>query len=51
MAIVSIVVELKDQPGQLLKVLEPISRYGGNIISILHQRDKMTPLKRIPVEI
>lgn len=51
MAIVSIVVELKDQPGQLLKVLEPISRYGGNIVSILHQRDKMTPLKRIPVEI
>ena len=51
MAIVSIAVELKDQPGQLLKVLEPISRYGGNIISVLHQRDKMTPLKRIPVEI
>jgi ACT domain-containing protein len=51
MAIVSIVVELKDQPGQLVKVLEPISHYGGNIIGILHQRDKMTPLKRIPVEI
>jgi len=51
MAIVSIAVEGKDQPGQLLKVLEPISRYGGNIISVLHQRDKMTPLKRIPVEI
>jgi ACT domain-containing protein len=51
MAIISIVVELRDQPGQLLKVLEPISRYGGNILGILHQRDKMTPLKRIPVEI
>jgi ACT domain-containing protein len=51
MAIISIVVELRDQPGQLLRVLEPISRYGGNIIGILHQREKMTPLKRIPVEI
>ena len=51
MAIVSIVVELKDQPGQLLRALEPISRYGGNILGILHQREKMTPLKVIPVEI
>jgi ACT domain-containing protein len=51
MAIVSIVVELKDQPGQLLRALEPISRYGGNILGILHQREKMTPLKIIPVEI
>jgi len=45
------VVELKDQPGQLLKVLEPISKLGGNIVSVIHQRDKITPLKRIPVEI
>lgn len=51
MAIVSVVVELKDQPGQLLRALEPISRLGGNILSIIHQREKMTPLKRIPVEI
>jgi len=47
----TIVVELKDQPGQLLKALEPISRLGGNIVSVYHQRDKITPLKRIPVEI
>jgi ACT domain-containing protein len=51
MAIISVVVELKDQPGQLLKALEPISRGGGNILSVIHQRDKMTPLKRVPVEI
>ncbi len=49
--LMTIVVELKDQPGQLLKALEPISRLGGNIVSVLHQRDKITPLKRIPVEI
>lgn len=51
MALVSIVVEIKDKPGQLLKALEPISRTGGNILGILHQREKMSPLGRIPVEI
>ena len=49
--LITIVVELKDQPGQLLKALEPISKLGGNIVSVYHQRDKITPLKRIPVEI
>ena len=51
MPIISIVVELLDKPGQLLSSLEPISRGGGNILSIIHQRDKITPLKRVPVEI
>jgi len=31
---------LADKPGQLLKALEPIARNGGNIISIIHERDK-----------
>lgn len=30
--------ELKDVPGSLLRVLEPISMHGGNIISVLHSR-------------
>jgi ACT domain-containing protein len=30
--------ELKDVPGSLLRVLEPISLHGGNIISVLHSR-------------
>jgi ACT domain-containing protein len=51
MPIISIVVELLDKPGQLLKTLEPISKGGGNILSIIHQRDKITTLKRVPVEI
>jgi ACT domain-containing protein len=51
MPIISIVVELLDKPGQLLSALEPISKGGGNILSIIHQRDKITPLKRVPVEI
>jgi len=31
---------LADRPGQLLKALEPIAKNGGNIISIIHERDK-----------
>lgn len=46
---VKIVMELKDVPGQLLKALEPIARFGGNIQSIMHQRERKTPLGRIPV--
>ncbi len=45
------IVELEDKPGQLLKTLEPISKLGGNIVGIIHQRGKKTPLNRIPVEI
>ncbi|MEM1579288.1 MAG: ACT domain-containing protein [Archaeoglobaceae archaeon] len=47
----TLVVELEDKPGQLLKVLEPIARNGGNVVGILHQRGKKTPLNRVPVEI
>ncbi len=32
------VLELKDVPGSLLRALEPISRHGGNIVSVLHSR-------------
>jgi len=31
---------LADRPGQLVKALEPIAKNGGNIISIIHERDK-----------
>lgn len=47
--LVRIVMELEDVPGQLLKALEPISRFGGNIQSIMHQRERKTPLGRLPV--
>lgn len=47
--LVRIVMELEDVPGQLLKALEPISRLGGNIQSIMHQRERKTPLGRVPV--
>ncbi len=47
----TMVVELEDKPGQLIKVLEPISKFNGNVISIVHKRDEITPLGRIPVRI
>jgi ACT domain-containing protein len=47
--LVKIVMELEDVPGQLLKALEPISRFGGNIQSIMHRREQKTPLGRLPV--
>jgi len=47
--IVRMVLELEDIPGQLLKALEPIAKFGGNIQSIIHQRTKKTPTGRVPV--
>ncbi len=31
---------LEDKPGTLLNTLEPISSHGGNIISVVHSRNK-----------
>ncbi len=50
MAVVSLVVELKDKPGQLAKVIDPVSKCKGNIISIVHRREETTAGK-VPVEI
>ena len=41
--------ELEDVPGQLLQALEPVARFGGNIQSVMHQRERKTPLGRVPV--
>ena len=35
---VEMVLGLKDVPGMLVKVLEPVSANGGNIVSVLHSR-------------
>jgi len=37
---VSMKLEMKDTPGQLVSVLTPISQCGGNIIAVIHQRDQ-----------
>jgi ACT domain-containing protein len=48
---ISMDIELEDIPGQLVHALKPVSDFGGNILSVLHQRDKKTPSGRIPVQL
>lgn len=43
--------ELKDEPGALLRALEPIAENGGNLLSIFHERGNVTPRGLIPVEV
>ena len=40
-----------DEPGELLRALEPIADNGGNLLSIFHERGSVTPRGHIPVEI
>ncbi len=37
---ISLDLELKDMPGQLIRALEPISEFGANVISIVHIREE-----------
>lgn len=48
---ISMDIELKDIPGQLVLALKPVSDFGGNLLSVLHQRDKKTPSGRIPIQL
>ena len=43
--------ELVDEPGELLRALEPIANNGGNLLSIFHERGSITPRGHIPVEV
>jgi ACT domain-containing protein len=43
--------ELVDEPGELLRALEPIADNGGNLLSIFHKRGNITPRGHIPVEV
>jgi ACT domain-containing protein len=43
--------EMKDTPGQLVSVLEPISECGGNIIAVIHQRDPESESDTLDVQI
>lgn len=37
---VDLTLAVVDRPGQLLRTLEPIAKNGGNIISIIHERER-----------
>lgn len=43
--------ELKDIPGQLVNALAPISDSGGNIVSVVHHREKKTARGTIPIQV
>ena len=42
---------LADRPGQLLRALEPIAWNGGNIISVIHERERFTASVYVPVSL
>jgi ACT domain-containing protein len=48
---VSMKLEMKDSPGQLLAALKPISEVGGNIIAVIHQRDPHAERGTLSVQI
>ncbi len=43
--------EMKDQPGQLVAALQPISAVGGNIIAVIHQREPHAATEVLDVQI
>lgn len=43
--------DLKDIPGQLVNALVPISDAGGNIVSVVHHHGKRTPKGTIPIQV
>ncbi|XRO76299.1 ACT domain-containing protein [Methanocaldococcus sp. 16A] len=47
---ITIDIELKDKPGELLRVLTPISKHGANVISVIHSREEKRGGK-VPVRI
>ncbi|MFW5984135.1 MAG: amino acid-binding protein, partial [Halobacteria archaeon] len=49
--IVTMTLELSDEPGELLKALQPVADKGGNIVSVTHQRGEVTPRGTLPVEV
>ena len=43
--------EMRDQPGQLVAALQPISAVGGNIIAVIHQRETPAATETLDVQI
>ena len=46
-----LVLELLDSPGQLIKVLEPISTFGVNLVTVIHKRDYKNEKGNVPVQL
>lgn len=48
---INLVLELLDSPGQLVRVLEPISMFGANLVTIIHKRDYKNENGMVPVQL
>lgn len=48
---VDLSIEMRDEPGELVRALEPVSETGGNIVSVVHHREKQTARGTLPVEL
>ena len=47
----NLVLELFDTPGKLVKVLEPISTFGANLVTVIHKRDYKNENGMVPVQL
>ncbi len=43
--------ELRDMPGELVRALQPFSGHRANILSVVHYRNKGTPRGTVPVKV
>lgn len=44
-----LLIELPDTPGQLVSILQPLSSFGANVSTIIHEHDNRTANGKIPV--
>lgn len=48
---INLVVEIKDSPGQLVEILNPIKGLGANIVTVIHRRDEKNEEGNVPVQL
>ena len=48
---INLVLELHDSPGKLVRVLEPISTFGANLVTVIHKRDYKNEKGKVPVQL
>lgn len=48
---INLVVEIKDSPGQLVEILDPIKGLGANIVTVIHRRDERNEEGNVPVQL
>ena len=44
-----LLIEVPDTPGQLVSILQPLSSFGANVSTIIHEHDNRTADGKIPV--